>query len=239
MKTNQFFIREIGDISIRQSKRARYLSISIKPFKGVVVTVPFGVSYKSAARFVEEKREWILKNLEKIKSIEDKRLVFEESTLFQTKEHKLLIKQSDKENSSVRIVNKTIHVSYAKNADVRSEEIQSVIHGGIVRAYRKEAKDYLPGRVKELANKFDFKYEQLRLKNIKSRWGSCSKRNNINLSIHLMKLPYHLIDYVILHELVHTIHKNHGPKFWKLLQQVIGNARGLDKELRDFRIKEY
>jgi len=233
------FIDGIGNIIIRKSKRARYLNISIKPFKGVIVSLPIGVSYNSAARLVNEKREWILKNLEKVKLIENNRMIFDESTSFQTKDHKLVIKKSDKENTSVRVVNSTIHVSYAKNADVRSDEIQSVIHAGIVRAIRKEAHEYLPERVEQLARINGFKYEQLRLKNIKSRWGSCSKRNNINLSIHLMKLPNLLIDYVILHELVHTIHKNHGPKFWKLLQHVTGNAKGLDKELRNHRIKEY
>ena len=83
-----------------------------------------------------------------------------------------------------------------------------------------EAKQYLPDKVKSLADKFGFKYNELALKNIKSRWGSCSRKNNINLSIHLMRLPDHLIDYVILHELVHTVHHNHSARFWNLLDEV-------------------
>lgn len=239
MKNHIQFINGIGSVTIRHSNRARYLSISIKPFKGVVVSVPIGVSYNSATRLVNEKRDWILKNLAKVKSIENSRLVYDELTEFNTKNHHLVIKQSERDATSVRVINNTIHVSYAKNADVRSDEIQSAIHAGIARALRKEADKHIPERVEQLARMNGFKYEELRLKNIKSRWGSCSKRNNINLSIHLMKLPNRLIDYVILHELVHTVHKNHGPNFWKLLQQVTGNARGLDKELRNHRIREY
>lgn len=239
MNNNQFFIRGIGNISVRQSKRARYLSISIKPFKGVVVTVPFGASYKSAARLVDEKKDWILKNLEKVREIENGKSIFDESTELALRDHKVVINQSDEEYVKVKVANKLINVSYPKTDDVKSDYVQSAIEQGIIWAMRKLAHEYLPGRVGQLAKQFGFKYEQLRLKNIKSRWGSCSKRNNINLSIHLIKLPDYLIDYVILHELAHTVHKNHGPKFWKLLQQSTGNARGLDKELRDYRIREY
>jgi len=60
--------------------------------------------------------------------------------------------------------------------------------------------------------------------------------NNINLSIFLMNLPAHLIDYVIIHELVHTVHKNHGPSFWKLLDQHTGGAKLLAAEMKKHRI---
>ncbi|NWF50787.1 MAG: M48 family metallopeptidase [Ignavibacteriaceae bacterium] len=71
---------------------------------------------------------------------------------------------------------------------------------------------------------------------MKSRWGSYSRKNNINLSIYLMRLPEHLIDYVILHDLVHTVHHNHGAGFWNLLDIVCVGARGIYKELRKYRV---
>jgi predicted metal-dependent hydrolase len=60
--------------------------------------------------------------------------------------------------------------------------------------------------------------------------------NNINLSLHLMRLPEALCDYVILHELAHTVEKNHGPRFWALLDKISGDARGLDNQLKNFKI---
>jgi len=102
-----------------------------------------------------------------------------------------------------------------------------------------EAKEFLPDRVKQHADKIEFKYNKLSLKNIKSRWGSCSRKNNLNLSIHLMRLPDHLIDYVILHELVHTVHHNHSKQFWAMLDKVTGGAKILDKELSKYRIAIY
>ena len=109
----------------------------------------------------------------------------------------------------------------------------------IERAWRQEAKEYLPERVKTLAAKHKFQYKKVAIKNSKTRWGSCSYDNSINLSLHLMRLPNHLIDYVILHELVHTKVKNHSRDFWQLLDIVSGNAKKLDREVKEYSIEIY
>ncbi len=79
---------------------------------------------------------------------------------------------------------------------------------------RNKAKTYLPKRLEEIAQQFGYKYNKVALKFMKSRWGSCSYKNNINLNISLVTLENELIDYVLLHELVHTVEKNHGEAFW-------------------------
>jgi len=104
---------------------------------------------------------------------------------------------------------------------------------------RCEAKINLPKRLKELADKHGFRYENVSIKNASTRWGSCSSVNNINLNLHLMRVPEHLIDYVLLHELAHTVVKNHGEKFWLLLEQVYPNARKADKEMNNYRTQTF
>ena len=96
------------------------------------------------------------------------------------------------------------------------------------------AKEFLEGRIKELADKFGFVYNKVTIRNQKTRWGSCSGKNNINLNMQLMNTPNHLIDYVILHELVHTKIKNHSPLFWGSLDIYVGNAKAIDKELKKY-----
>ena len=96
------------------------------------------------------------------------------------------------------------------------------------------AKEFLEGRIKELADNFGFVYNKVTIRNQKTRWGSCSGKNNINLNMQLMNLPNHLIDYVILHELVHTKVKNHSPLFWGSLDIYVGNAKAIDKELKKY-----
>ena len=229
----------IGEIKFRRSKRARYLNISIRPFKGVSVSVPIGMSYNSAERFVKERKNWIVKHLEKIRQVENLQTQYHENVEYKTRNHKLNLKQSSRKNISIRISEGIINVSYPAFLKSESKEVQSAIRIGIERALKIEAKKFLPVKVKSLAANFGFEFNKLILKNIKSRWGSCSRSKNINLSIHLMRLPDHLIDYVILHELAHTIEHNHSARFWALLDSVSGNAKILDKELRNYRIAIY
>jgi predicted metal-dependent hydrolase len=97
--------------------------------------------------------------------------------------------------------------------------------------------DVLFDRLKTLAAQHGFRYQNIGIRNQKTRWGSCSSRNNISLNIHLLNLPDHLRDYVILHELVHTEHKNHSSRFWIRLDEVTGGVCGvLRKEMRKYRI---
>ncbi len=91
-------------------------------------------------------------------------------------------------------------------------------------------------RLQELAGRHGFRYRRVAFRNQKTRWGSCSSQNNINLNIHLLMLPGHLQDYILLHELVHTEHKNHSPAFWARLDQVLdGKARHYNQEMRNYR----
>ena len=99
---------------------------------------------------------------------------------------------------------------------------------------KQAAKEFLEGRIKELADKFGFVYNKITIRNQKTRWGSCSGKNNINLNMQLMNIPNHLIDYVLLHELVHTIVKNHSPLFWITLDRYVGNAKAINKELKKY-----
>ena len=90
----------------------------------------------------------------------------------------------------------------------------------IIKALRKEAKNYLPARLAELASRYGFKYEKLAIKNNLTNWGSCSSKGNINLNLHLIRLPHDLCDFVILHELCHLKHFNHGEGFHALFSRI-------------------
>lgn len=90
----------------------------------------------------------------------------------------------------------------------------------IINEIHEEAKRVLPPRLEMLADKHGFKYSCCSVRNSHSRWGSCSGRGNISLSIYLVLLTDELIDYVLLHELCHTIEMNHGEHFWALLDKV-------------------
>ena len=99
---------------------------------------------------------------------------------------------------------------------------------------REVARKILCRRIGELAQLHDFVYNRVSIRKQKTRWGSCSTKNNINLNANLLHLPPELIDYVLLHELVHTRVKNHSKDFWDELETVVPNARQVDRRLKDY-----
>lgn len=234
-----YYFKRIGDVAFVKNNRAKSLRITIKPNNGVKVTIPRYVSLTNAFRFVEEKTDWIRKSLEKVNSFENKSTIFKPGIEFCTKNHILEFHHDPDIQLTARVGKGLIRIFYDSEVQILTREGQEFIHKAIEHALRKEAKAYIPVRIKYLADKFDFEYSGVRVKNLKSRWGSCSTVNNINLNIHLMRLPEHLLDYVILHELVHTVHKNHGKLFWQTLERVSGNAKSLAKEMKNYRTQSY
>jgi predicted metal-dependent hydrolase len=101
---------------------------------------------------------------------------------------------------------------------------------------RTEARWLLTARVRELAALHGFHYNRVSVRSQRTLWGSCSSRNNINLNINLLRLPEELRDYIILHELVHTRHHNHGKVFWRELDKLVGSGKKLQRKLRSFRL---
>ena len=95
-----------------------------------------------------------------------------------------------------------------------------------------DAKRRLIDRLYYLANEYGLKYNKASVRNQRTRWGSCSHKNNISLNAKLVLLPEELIDYVILHELVHTRIHNHSKQFWIELNKYMGDSKVMAKRLR-------
>lgn len=103
-------------------------------------------------------------------------------------------------------------------------------------ALRAEAKRVLPQRLEHLAHMYGFEYNSVRIKHNVSNWGSCSVKGNINLNLNLMRLPEYLRDYVMIHELCHLRHMNHGPEFHALLASLCPEYKTYRKELKEYKL---
>jgi predicted metal-dependent hydrolase len=102
---------------------------------------------------------------------------------------------------------------------------------------KKEARKKIIGRLAELAKQHGFTYGKVSIRNQRTRWGSCSGRNNISFNIKLLALPPELADYVILHELVHTRIHDHSLKFWTELDKYVGNGKALKRRMIEYGLR--
>jgi Predicted metal-dependent hydrolase len=114
----------------------------------------------------------------------------------------------------------------ARNADLpEGEDIESL---------RAKAKAALPPRLAELAARYGFRYHRVTIKHNTSNWGSCSSKGNINLNLNLMRVPVPLQDYILLHELTHLHHADHGPGFHAELELLLTDHFSRHGEETDF-----
>lgn len=226
----------LGTISLRRSSRARMIRLKVDHKEGIVVVVPTHLPEKFAIDFVARKKGWIKKSLARQAELKRRHTIFTETSEFQTRNHTLCVQKHSKATIKTTVSGKEIRVLYPDFADIKDERVQKAIRRAIEETWRIEAKRYLPYHTQELALQHGFNYNRVQVKKAGTRWGSCSAANNINLNIQLMRLPDPLIDYVILHELVHTVQKNHQSSFWNLLETILPGAKKLDKQLNNYHL---
>ncbi len=231
-----YHVEPVGAVYINKNSRSRHIRLRVKPDGKVFVSMPELESERKAINFVKTKTDWILKQQNNIRA---GLTVFTEECGFRTRFHQLKVVRVDHKNVSSMVGNGIIQINVPKDIDVQQANIQDFIRRIIVKILRFEAKVFLPKRLNELAEVHGFRYSNVYVKHVKSRWGSCSAVNNINLNIHLMRLPERLCDYIILHELAHTVEKNHGKQFWQLLEKVCPGAKSLDREMKNYHVDIY
>lgn len=127
-------------------------------------------------------------------------------------------------------------VCYYQSARLFADaDIQAWITKTLEAFARKRVKERLVPRLLEMAAKRGLTVNAVKVSSAKGRWGSCSSRGSINLSLYLVLLPRHLQDYVLQHELTHLLEMNHSPRFWSRLDEVCGGkARTLRREMRKY-----
>ena len=114
----------------------------------------------------------------------------------------------------------------------QNENRNNTLRDAFLAIDKADAKKRLKDRLSYIARKHGFIYNKVYIRNQKTRWGSCSHKNNISLNVKLVLLPKELTDYVMLHELVHTRIHNHSKKFWAELDRYTGNGKVMAKRLR-------
>jgi len=213
--------------------RRRSISLIVSPDKGVTVRAPYRTSLRSIERFVRDKEGWIRKHLEKhselIRINHGKRFTEGETHLYLGTEYYLKILESHE--PYVKHYDSFIEVGL--NDTGNSLKIRSIL----MVWYRMRAREYLARRFEYLINsnlRYGFLPSDFVVKPLKSRWGSCTSKGRITISSELIKLDPVFAADVIIHELCHMRHQNHGKEFYKLLGEIVPDYKVIRKELKQY-----
>lgn len=226
---------ELGNIEFVRSDRSKHIRVRIL-HTGLKVSMPHHATQDEAMKFIHSIRHKIKQKQSKLeKGIERNNIHIDESTNLKTLTFAVAVQSADRKNIFFSLKNELLRIEFPRGTDCSKIEIQQHFWNGISYFLRKEAKRILPQRTIDLAQKHGFTFEGVKIQSSKSRWGSCSRAGSINLSLYLMLLPKHLIDYVILHELCHTKEMNHGVNFWRWMDRVTNNkSKELRAELKNY-----
>ena len=231
MAKRVFEDRDFGKIIVGSRSNARNLSLSVRS-DGLHVTVPPYTKFSTILEAVEKYRSQLLPSFERVKPqgiTPDFRIA--------TECFRLSLQQGKRKNFTLHYGEDEVTLYYPPFTDFSSKAVQTTIRNGITRAMKHNAALMLPPVLEMFAQRHRLTYKKVKINGARRRWGSCTAARSINLSCYLMLLPPHLSDYVLLHELAHTVEMNHGPRFWRLLDSFTDNkALALRKELRNYRL---
>ncbi|MDR2836914.1 MAG: M48 family metallopeptidase [Bacteroidales bacterium] len=212
-------IPEIGNVVIKKNPNNKKIRLSINEKRGVVVTIPLFCKYEEAEKFVYKNIEWLKMQQVAINVKKNNTAIFTPATIIYTRKFEIKFVASITVKfftlnfgfSSVKINYNMFAVNFEK------ENVQKIIAKIISDIFQKEAREYVIPRIKKISEVLNLPYNKCTIGTAKTRWGTCDSKNNIILSSSLMMLPDNLIDFIIIHELCHTKHKNHSQDFHKLV----------------------
>lgn len=220
-----------GTIIVARNARARRIVLRACP-DGIRITVPIYANKSDIERAIDECVPKLLqKRPQSMGNVIDKDFRIEsDNFIFCIEEHSADLFQLRYSGISATLLCPT-------GTCYSDKKMQEWLRKAITTALTRRAKELLPPRLKALAAEKGFVYNSCTVRNVHSRWGSCNAKKNISLSIYLAMLPNELIDYVLLHELCHTVEMNHSDRFWALMDKVTAPAKAKDlrKKLKGYR----
>lgn len=203
------------DYEIVYSKR-RSIGISVTSDNRVILRCPLGMPKVRAERFLFEKQSWVEKVLKKNAGNLD--------AYADVISYKFVLVKGVK----------VPLVTGSKNNEFTSNGVFLKDIKNIKKLYLKVFEEEFMQRVEDIAKYCSLAYNGLTIKSYKSRWGCCDGKNNISFNYKLMMLPQYVVDYVIVHELCHTVYHNHSREFWKLVEKFVPDCAHIKKDLKGY-----
>jgi predicted metal-dependent hydrolase len=204
---------------IKSKRRRKTISLHIKEGGNIVIRAPHKASKREIEEFIREREAWVVEKLteeeERRKELQ-KAFVPGEKFLYLGESYPLEIDESDRKELPLKL-------SFGKfvlNRD-RIEEARNLF----IEWYKREAKEKIEARVRYYSDRFHLLPKGTKITGAKSRWGSCSRDDRLSFSWRIIMAPLRIIDYILVHELVHIKEKNHSRNFWAALEGILPDYR--------------
>ncbi len=234
---------------LRISTRARRLSMKIGMDRGLEVIVPDRFNHKRIPGFMEEHAEWVIKNLQK-RSIKKQKaaenqikdgsvihIIGKPKTIriLSTRQHKPFVKEARalKYDGDTAYYDNEEIIVFMPKTDVLANDSQGEIKKALEKHLRAKAKKIFQTRTAEIAETMGLSYNRVTVKAQKTRWGSCSRDKNLNFNWRLILANPETMDSIIVHELAHLVHLNHGRRFYDLVGKYSPDHKLHSKKLKD------
>ena len=215
--------------SIRRStRRKKTVAVTVDPTEGVLLVAPEHLTMKRLDAVVRQKARWIVQRLRHVQSngtsLPPREFVSGESVLYLGRHYRLKVHPRGYETPKLR--GGWLHVS-APGGPNRTTQVREAV----VSWLRQHAAQRLPERIETWYRKAGVPMPRIVIADQQKRWGSCDNRGTIRLNWRIIQAPMRLVDYVIVHELVHLRHRGHGSNYWQALGRVMPDYERRREEL--------
>jgi predicted metal-dependent hydrolase len=210
---------------IIRSKR-KTIALQVCDDATLIVRAPFRVDYDVIEKVILKHHKWLENKKKEILSRDvrftQRQFVSGESYLYLGKFYRLKVVQTNKLAEPLSLKNGYFYLQ------------KNVVNGrkAFISWYKRAAYEKMSQRVNWYANKRGFKYNQVKIGNAQKQWGSCTHLGNLNFPWRLVLAPLPVVDYVVVHELVHLIEKNHSKSFWNKVRILIPDYKKQKNWLR-------
>jgi predicted metal-dependent hydrolase len=216
----------LPNYTLRRSSRARHVRLHVTPAEGLVVVVPLRFDGARVPELLDAKRGWIDRKLSALQTIKTDFALPETVELKSIeKTWSVIYRPGASASVSARPSGSKLIVSGAV-------EDHAKCRGAIKRWLSRQAKKELVPRLEQLSRVHALSYRKVTVRGQKTRWGSCSSRQNISINYQLLFLDSVLVNCVLIHELCHTRELNHGAAFWQLVEKIEPDYQRLHQTLR-------
>lgn len=210
------------------------ISITILPTKEVVVKAPKILSDYEIMNMVKKKGKWIfdkLSTMEEVTTSSDQRFKEGSGIFYRGEEYHLRIIVDHKvKKTEITIHQNEIIITMNQN---NPQLIPSILENW----YKERVKELINNKIEFYNSIINRKIANIRIKNHKKRWGSCSNLGNLNFNWRIIMMPDEMSDYIIVHELCHLIHLNHSKEYWKSVENILPDYKEREKWIKQNGLK--